>query len=99
MKSTKQNWNGSLITSCRSQAVQYQGILSEAQPVFTGVPQGRQHLTPMTLLIYTSARSDIDTIPKNLSERRKQFIPLRFEESELTINLEKGKTESMLFET
>ena len=38
-------------------------------------------------------------MPKNLSEGHNQFMSLRFEESELIINLEKGKTESMLFET
>ena len=33
----EQNWNGLLIF-CRSQAVQYKGVSSEARSVFTGVP-------------------------------------------------------------
>ena len=98
MESTEQHWNGSLITSCRSQAVQSKGVLPEAQPDLQVCLRGGNTYAD-DFVIYTSARSDIDTIQRNLSERHKQLISLRFEESELIINLEKGKTESMLFGT
>lgn len=68
---------------CRSQAVQCEDVLSEAQPVFTGVPQG-SIVGPVLVIIsatvfneiityadnsviYTSAKN-IATIQRNLSE-------------------------------